>query len=119
MEELSLHQEDVEKIEHLNNWCKNLEILYLQANLISKIENLNKLKQLRYLNLAVNNIEVIENLERCESLEKLDLTLNFVGNLESVASLKNNVHLRDLYLTGMDFFLGETTPSSKFVRFLR
>ncbi|XP_018562369.1 protein tilB homolog [Anoplophora glabripennis] len=100
LEELSLHQEDVEKIEHLNNWCKDLQILYLQANLISRIENLNKLKKLQYLNLAVNNIETIENLERCESLEKLDLTLNFIGDLESVASLKNNVHLKDLYLTG-------------------
>ncbi|VEN61993.1 unnamed protein product [Callosobruchus maculatus] len=100
LEELSLHQEDVEKIEHLNNWCKELQILYLQANLISKIENLNKLKKLQYLNMAINNVEVIENLERCESLEKLDLTLNFVGDLESVCSLKDNVHLRELILTG-------------------
>ncbi|KAJ8957899.1 hypothetical protein NQ318_001895 [Aromia moschata] len=100
LEELSLHQEDIEEIEHLNNWCRELQILYLQGNLISKIENLNKLKKLQYLNLAINNIEVVENLERCESLEKLDLTLNFIGELESVASLKNNIHLRDLYLTG-------------------
>ncbi|CAH1163277.1 unnamed protein product [Phaedon cochleariae] len=100
LEELSLHQEDIEKIEHLNNWCKDLQILYLQANLIPKIENLNKLKKLEYLNLAINNIEVIENLERCESLTKLDLTLNFIGNLESVRSLRNNIHLRDVYLTG-------------------
>ncbi|CAG9770286.1 unnamed protein product [Ceutorhynchus assimilis] len=100
LEELSLHQEDIEKIEHLNNWCKNLQILYLQANQISKIENLNKLKQLQYLNLAINNIEKIENLERCESLNKLDLTLNFIGDLESVKNLKRNIHLKDLYLTG-------------------
>ncbi|KAG5895523.1 hypothetical protein JTB14_010668 [Gonioctena quinquepunctata] len=100
LEELSLHQEDIEKIEHINNWCKEIQILYLQANLISKIENLNKLKKLQYLNLAVNNIEVIENLERCESLEKLDLTLNFIGDLESVCSLKKNVCLKELYLTG-------------------
>ncbi|XP_018336112.1 protein tilB [Agrilus planipennis] len=100
LEELSLHQEDVDKIENLNNWCKDLQILLLQANLISKIENLNKLKKLEYLNLAVNNVEKIENLERCEFLEKLDLTLNFIGDLESVASLKNNLHLRHLYLTG-------------------
>ncbi|CAH1990735.1 unnamed protein product [Acanthoscelides obtectus] len=100
LEELSLHQEDVEKIEHLNNWCRGLQILYLQANLISKIENLNKLKKLQYLNLAINNIEVIENLKGCESLEKLDLTLNFVGNLESVCSLKDNINLRELILTG-------------------
>ncbi|XP_076257073.1 touch insensitive larva B isoform X3 [Rhynchophorus ferrugineus] len=100
LEELSLHQEDIEKIEHLNNWCKHLEILYLQSNQISKIENLNKLKKLKYLNLAINNVEIIENLEGCESLEKLDLTLNFIGNIESVKSLKKNIHLKDLYLTG-------------------
>ncbi|KAF7283499.1 hypothetical protein GWI33_000395 [Rhynchophorus ferrugineus] len=100
LEELSLHQEDIEKIEHLNNWCKHLEILYLQSNQISKIENLNKLKRLKYLNLAINNVEIIENLEGCESLEKLDLTLNFIGNIESVKSLKKNIHLKDLYLTG-------------------
>ncbi|KAJ3663026.1 hypothetical protein Zmor_007337 [Zophobas morio] len=100
LEELSLHQEDVEKIEHINNWCKDIQILYLQANLIPTIENLNKLKKLEYLNLAVNNIEKIENLQRCESLEKLDLTLNFIGDLESVCSLQNNLNLKHLYLTG-------------------
>nr|XP_022917957.1 protein tilB-like [Onthophagus taurus] len=100
LEELSLHQEDIDKIEHLGNWCKNLEILYLQSNLISKIENLQKLKNLKYLNLAINNIEKIENLERCESLEKLDLTLNFIGDIESVCSLKNNRDLRYLFLMG-------------------
>ncbi|XP_066144544.1 dynein axonemal assembly factor 11 [Euwallacea fornicatus] len=100
LEELSLHQENIQKIEHINNWCKKLQILYLQANQISKIENLNKLKELQYLNLAINNIEKIENLERCESLEKLDLTLNFIGDLESVKTLRENTHLRELYLTG-------------------
>ncbi|EFA00650.1 Protein tilB-like Protein [Tribolium castaneum] len=100
LEELSLHQEDVERIENINNWCKDIQILYLQANLIPKIENLNKLKKLEYLNLAINNIEKIENLGRCEFLEKLDLTLNFIGDLESVCSLQNNVHLKHLYLTG-------------------
>lgn len=100
LEELSLHQEDVEKIEHLHNWCREIQILYLQANLIGKIENLNKLKKLQYLNLAINNIEKIENLSRCESLEKLDLTLNFIGDLESISSLANNINLKHLYLTG-------------------
>ncbi|KAK3923940.1 Protein tilB-like protein [Frankliniella fusca] len=100
LEELSLHQEDIEKIEYLQNWCRELRILLLQSNLISRIENLNKMKRLEYLNLALNNIECIENLERCESLEKLDLTLNFIGELTSVASLKANVHLHTLYLTG-------------------
>ncbi|KAL0201319.1 hypothetical protein M9458_004506, partial [Cirrhinus mrigala] len=31
---------------------------------------------------------------------KLDLTVNFVGTLSSVESLKQNLHLRELYLVG-------------------
>ena len=100
LEELSLHQEDIEKIEHIHNWCRDLKILLLQSNLIGKIENLNKLKKLEYLNLAINNIEVIENLDQLESLNKLDLTLNFIGELTSLESLKDNYNLKELFLTG-------------------
>ncbi|XP_050530183.1 dynein axonemal assembly factor 11 isoform X3 [Daktulosphaira vitifoliae] len=100
LEELSLHQEDLIKIENLQNWCKGLKILLLQSNLIFKIENVNKLKQLEYLNLALNCIEKVENLDRCESLNKLDLTMNFIGDLTSIESLKDNIHLQTLYLTG-------------------
>ncbi|KAL4226596.1 Protein tilB [Mactra antiquata] len=100
LEELSLHQENIEKIEHLDRWCKHLKILYLQSNLIPKIENVGRLKQLEYLNLALNNIERIENLEGCESLTKLDLTVNFVGELTSIESLKRLVFFQELYLTG-------------------
>ncbi|XP_041848393.1 protein tilB homolog isoform X2 [Melanotaenia boesemani] len=100
LEEISLHQQDIEKIEHIDRWCRDLKILYLQNNLIPRIENVGRLKKLEYLNLALNNIEVIENLEGCESLQKLDLTVNFVGRLSSVESLKHNIHLRELFLVG-------------------
>jgi protein TilB len=121
LEELSLHQENIEKIEHIQNWCRELKILLLQSNLIPKIgnnsistcreissiflllvhpENLHRLKKLEYVNLAINNVEKIENLEGCESLEKLDLTLNFIGELTSVESLQHNLQLRELFLTG-------------------
>uniref|UniRef100_A0A671N936 Leucine-rich repeat-containing protein 6 n=1 Tax=Sinocyclocheilus anshuiensis TaxID=1608454 RepID=A0A671N936_9TELE len=100
LEEVSLHQQDIERIEHIDKWCRDLKILYLQNNLIPKIENVGRLKKLEYLNLALNNTEVIENLEGCESLQKLDLTVNFVGKLSSVESLKQNVLLRELYLVG-------------------
>lgn len=100
LQELSLHQEDIEKIEHIHDWCRDLEILLLQSNLISRIENLNKLKKLKYLNLAMNNIETIENLDQLESLEKLDLTLNFIGQLSSVENLRTNYSLRELSLVG-------------------
>nr|XP_046263937.1 dynein axonemal assembly factor 11 [Scatophagus argus] len=100
LEEVSLHQQDIERIEHVDRWCRDLRILYLQNNLIPRIENVARLKKLEYLNLALNNIEVIENLEGCESLQKLDLTVNFVGRLSSVESLKHNVHLTELFLVG-------------------
>ena len=37
LEELSLHQQDIERIEHLDRWCRDLQILYLQNNLIPRI----------------------------------------------------------------------------------
>ncbi|XP_072781122.1 dynein axonemal assembly factor 11 isoform X6 [Taeniopygia guttata] len=100
LEEISLHQQEIEKLEHLDKWCRDLKILYLQNNLIPKIENVGKLKKLEYLNLALNNIERIENLEGCEELKKLDLTANFIGELSSIESLKCNIHLKELFLMG-------------------
>ncbi|KYN33342.1 Leucine-rich repeat-containing protein 6 [Trachymyrmex septentrionalis] len=100
LEEIALHQENIDKIQLIDRHCRYLKILLLQNNLISKIENLNMLKRLEYLNLALNNIEVIENLEGLESLKKLDLTLNFIGNLQSVKSLRYNEHLEQLILMG-------------------
>lgn len=100
LEEVSLHQQDIERIEHIDRWCRELRILYLQSNLIPKIENVGRLKKLEYLNLALNNVEKIENLSGCESLQKLDLTVNFIGELTSVEHLKDLVHFRELYLTG-------------------
>ncbi len=69
LEEISLHQFEIEKIENLDKCCRHLRILYLQNNIIEKIENLEKLKELEYLNLAVNNISIIENLDQNESLK--------------------------------------------------
>ena len=101
LEELSLHQQDITRISNIDRWCKNLKILYLQSNLISKIENLARLKQLRYLNLAMNNVEEIENLRSCENLEKLDLTINFVRVISNLKEeLGHLEHFKELYLTG-------------------
>ena len=100
LEEISLHQSDIEKIENIDKWCRDLKILYLQSNLIDKIENVGKLKQLEYLNLALNNVLRVENLERCENLKKLDLTVNFIAELTSIESLCGNVFLEEMYMTG-------------------
>uniref|UniRef100_A0A8C7EBG8 Leucine-rich repeat-containing protein 6 n=1 Tax=Nothoprocta perdicaria TaxID=30464 RepID=A0A8C7EBG8_NOTPE len=100
LEEISLHQQEIEKLEYLDKWCRDLKILYLQNNLIPKIENVGRLKKLEYLNIALNNIERIENLEGCEELKKLDLTANFIGELSSIEVLKYNIHLKELFLVG-------------------
>ncbi|ESN93211.1 hypothetical protein HELRODRAFT_89170 [Helobdella robusta] len=100
LEELALHQRDIERIEWLDKWCRELKILDLTSNLIPKIENLSRLKKLEYLKLGLNNIEEVENLEGCESLKKLDLTVNFINKLTSIESLKNNNNLEELYLVG-------------------
>jgi len=100
LEEISLHQLDIEKIEHIDKWCRELKILYLHNNLICKIENVSRLKQLNYLNLTLNCIETIEGLDKCENLEKLDLTANFIGDMRSIVNLRGCAFLRTLYMTG-------------------
>ncbi|EFJ41202.1 hypothetical protein VOLCADRAFT_68532 [Volvox carteri f. nagariensis] len=102
LEEVALHQQNIEKIELLGQLCPKLKILYLQNNLIGKIQNLHKLKELEYLNMAVNNVTKLQNLQRCESLKKLDLTINFIGKagLLTVESLRANIHLEELFLLG-------------------
>lgn len=103
LEEIALHQQELEKIESLEACCRHIKILLLQNNIIPKMEGLNKLKELEYLNLALNNISKIEGIEGCESLKKLDLTVNFVSVeelQESIYNLKANIMLEDLYLTG-------------------
>ena len=74
----------------------------MQNNLVSKLQNLHRLKELEYANFAVNNIRKIENLQRCESLAKLDLTVNFIdkSSLLTVHTLEANYKLEDLCLMG-------------------
>ena len=103
LEEISLHQQNIKKIENLDIYCRHLKIVYLQNNLIEKMEGLNKLVELEYLNLAVNSVKKIEGIKRCESLNKLDLTLNFVdvdALRESCDALEFCPFMTELYLSG-------------------
>lgn len=103
LEEIALHQLNIEKIELFDKLCRHIQILLLQNNLIEKIENLSKLKELKYINLALNNISLIEGLENCESLEKIDMTCNFIDAenfLESCWNIKKCPSLKEIYLTG-------------------
>lgn len=104
LEEISLHQEELESIsEVLGTTCRKLKILYLQNNIIGKMENLHHMKELEYLNLALNNIDRIQGLDRCEFLNKLDLTVNFIdfdALEDSMTCLSKREHLTDLYMMG-------------------
>jgi protein TilB len=104
LEEISLHQEELEGInEVLGGTCRKLKIIYLQNNIIPRMENLTHLKDLEYINLALNNISKIEGLQNCEFLKKLDLTVNFIDVDELEASmdhLAGRDGLRDLYMMG-------------------
>ncbi|KAA0157371.1 hypothetical protein FNF28_06525 [Cafeteria roenbergensis] len=103
LEEISLHQCELVRIRVIGSLCRKLRILYLQNNVIPKIEGLSHMKDLEYLNLALNNVSKIEGLDECEFLNKLDLTVNFVdldelrASCEHMAGLRS---LRDLYMTG-------------------
>ena len=103
LEEVSLHQQDLKTMLHIQDHSRHLKILYLQNNLIEKMEGMTKLKELEYLNMAVNSVAKIEGLKRCESLNKLDLTLNFVDVedlQESLEELDWCPMLDELTLTG-------------------
>lgn len=103
LEEIALHQLDLEKIELFDKLTRHIKIILLQNNQIEKMENLSKLKELEYLNLALNNIDTIEGVEGCESLKKLDLTCNFIelkGFMKSVTNLRKVKSLREIYLLG-------------------
>lgn len=101
LKEITLHQFNLREISPvLGDRCRQLEILYLQNNLLERIENLSHLKDLRYLNMAVNLVRRIDGLESCEFLNKLDLTCNYVEDLESIKNLRHNMFLKHLYLIG-------------------
>lgn len=106
LEEIALHQLNIERIENFDKLIRHVKILLLQNNLISKMENLTRLKELNYLNLALNNIEVIEGLEGSESLEKLDMTCNFIRLdrlFQSLVHLKQVKSLREVHFMGNPF----------------
>lgn len=71
---LNLSDMKIVKIEPIFN-LMNLEWLYLENNLINKIENLDY-PRLKGLNLGNNKITKIEGLDRLTSLEELYLQNN-------------------------------------------
>lgn len=83
--------------------------LFIQENIIEKIEALDTLKELRQLNLNDNMINFVEGLENCDRLETLYLKKNRLGkdkrgDIESLRGLLdrpsiNTLDISDNYLT--------------------
>lgn len=81
--------------------CKDLTVLYLHDNQISKIENLESLSNLSCLYLHHNKIKKIENLQSLTKLKKLYLGYNEINVVEGLENLKNleELHIEKQYLT--------------------
>jgi len=91
---LDLSSNQITKIENLDN-LKNLEWLLLNSNQILKIENLDNLKNLTLLYLSTNKITELEHLDNLHKLKWLDLSYNKIGKISPLKRLRK---LRKLYL---------------------
>jgi len=107
LEEIALHQEELEAIGPLlGRICgKTLRILLLQNNVISRMDpyDFRPFRSLEYLNLALNNIHLVEGISHLEFLNKLDLTLNFIhydGLAESISCMIPLRSLKELFMIG-------------------
>lgn len=69
--------------------CKNLKVIYLQNNCISKIENLHFATSLTHLYLQHNDLTKIANLDCLKNLAKLYLGYNSISIVEGLEKLEN------------------------------
>jgi len=92
---LYLHFQGFRKIQNLENFI-NLQVLYLENNIISKIEGLDKLINLTCLYLQNNYIKEIENLENNQKLSILNLSNNKIIQIPNISYLE---HLENLYIS--------------------
>jgi hypothetical protein len=88
--------------------AQGIQILYLNINKITQIENLTPLTSLQELHMQNNKLTVVKNLNSLSMLKKLDLSNNMIHTIEGISNLKalewlnveNNV-LRSIFITEM------------------
>ncbi|XP_026213735.1 dynein regulatory complex subunit 3 [Anabas testudineus] len=88
---LSLECRNILMIDHLWEFT-SLTMLYLNNNLIEKIEGLDHLINLTWLNLSFNRIGKIEGLESLQKLEVLNLSNNRISVIENMDKLEKLTH---------------------------
>ncbi len=84
---ISLSNKNLEKIPDFINELKQLKILNLSHNKISKIEGLNNLSKLKKLNLHANIITHISGLENLIQLKDINLLRNQINKIEGLDNL--------------------------------
>jgi dynein assembly factor 1 len=96
---LYMNENVIKKIENIGH-LKFVRSLFLQNNQIGHIEGLDGLDALETLNLSHNNISKIENLEALPLLSNLDLSDNKIIDSSGIGRLSLNLNLTTLNLTG-------------------
>ena len=84
---LFLESNGLTKIENLEPVAPSLRCLYLQQNLIDKVEGLTSLKRLLTLDLSQNRLTKLEGLDGLDSLNTLNVSKNALVSVESIAHL--------------------------------
>ena len=85
----------LKKIENLDH-LQELRALFLHQNMITKIENLQNLRSLVILNLSCNSIRVVEGLSGLPNLSTLNISKNHittVGDTQHLAECKSLTNL--------------------------
>eukprot|EP00742_Colponemidia_sp_Colp-10_P007673 GILJ01008271.1.p1 GENE.GILJ01008271.1~~GILJ01008271.1.p1 ORF type:complete len:1377 (+),score=161.86 GILJ01008271.1:344-4132(+) len=70
------------------SWLEKVEVLELNHQGLTKLQNLNRLTNLRRGSFVDNEISKIEGLESCRRLEELSLEENLLVRLEGLSHLK-------------------------------
>ena len=92
---IHLDRENIEEIDNLAEYLGEVTHLYLQYNLIKKIENLDFLVNIKFLILSNNQIEKIENLTCLKRLKLLDLSYNLIDKID-IYELPKSLSFLDL-----------------------
>ena len=92
---IHLDREQIGEIDNLSEYLGDVTNLYLQGNLINKIENLEFLHKLKFLILSNNQIRRIENLLALKQLKLLDLSYNLIDEFD-VKQLPKSLVFLDL-----------------------
>ncbi|CEM31328.1 unnamed protein product [Vitrella brassicaformis CCMP3155] len=90
---LKLEERHIAKIEHFDILCRQLQVLYLYSNAVTKIQHLPE--TLTHLYLQNNRIRRMEGLDRLGMLRKLYLSENCIERVEGLQGCQS---LEELYI---------------------